>query len=184
MKDNQKFCARCGCENDVELSKENVEIIESVAEDTEQYPQMEKPRTINRILTKRNINLAGIISSVVIIILGLASMCGVFGDKIATTEEFSSGVTDYTSHFTYGGDAYTGMQNASADASNNAAVAAENVVITNNILYDAVQGINALQRVVSGTVGVLILAVGIFGLCYFSLGFVREKEAIAEKVND
>lgn len=178
LKDNEKFCASCGCERDFAEQKEPIEVIETAIATETVYPE-EQLKPFKKFLTKRNICLSGIISSVVVIVLGIIVMCGAFGNEIISSGEFSSGTTDYTSHITYGGDAYTGMQNASADASNNAAVAAENVVITNGLVYDVVQGINALQNIASGALGMLIFVVGLIGLFYFSLAYIREKETLA-----
>lgn len=172
INDDAEFCNNCG------TKRQLVEDVESTAsKQSEINTSSESLISVFTINSKKQMaSMIGIISCALIIIFGIVfTMYGLLGSKINTSQTFSSGLTTYTNHNKYGGDAYTGMQNASADASNNAAIAAENVEITNRLVYDTIKGINTMHNSILITGGVLIFSVGLIGLCYFISMFIDKK---------
>lgn len=103
-----------------------IEIVTEVAPETEEK-KLSKPTDL-----KKTFNLVGMIDGVLSIIFGLV----VFGSSIGSME------IDHS----YGGDAYTGMQNASAQAANN--------------IYE-------LSGMIKTGLAGLLIVVGIALVCYF-----------------
>ena len=126
-------------------------------------------------LFARKPQIIGIIASAIVILFGILTSFGVFNSNINAYGSTSAGTTTTTSHKAYGGDAYTGIQNAGADASNNAAVAAENIKLTNELLKDSIEGYNLLQQSVSSSVGMLIICFGLIGGGYFTCGLLKKE---------
>ena len=66
--------------------------------------------------------------------------------------DVSDCVGNYSSHYSYGGDAYTGIQNAAADTANNVRTAGE-----------------GLAKLIKLSFGFLVMSLGLFDICYFLL---------------
>ena len=81
----------------------------------------------------------------------------------------STDSTIHTSYSWYGGDAYSGIQQAGADASNNAAIAADNVALANSYL-------GSLMYMVSKATGMLLIAFGLMTICGSLYGLVSVKK--------
>ena len=136
--------------------------------------------------------LFGMIASALAMLVGLLLLSGVFiPDKaknygtvsISSYDVNEAGLlrTIESSHSAYGGDAYTGMQNAASDAANNARVAAENSKITNKLLLDIAeinQATNAIGesicKTISVSIGLLIFFIGAICFAYFFGKFSKE----------
>lgn len=71
--------------------------------------------------SKRTISIFGIITGIIIIIIGLTN--------------FNANYCSYVSKETYGGDAYTGIQQAAAQAANNAYYINRNLVLFCRIAF-------------------------------------------------
>lgn len=132
-----------------------------------------KPEKEARKKTKKTINksfivaIMGIACGVVILALGFITYESNLRTYKARTGPES---TSYTSYEYYGGDAYTGIQQAAADASNNAGVVAENIVTTNTYLMAI---LNSIYR----PVGLVLIALGLITICnyLYKLTEIRER---------
>lgn len=145
-----------------------------------EYQETKNPEPSEKRICKINLNIfmpiLGIIISVLIIVTGVCSISGVFceyGSLSPVIENYIPNPTPYklnTSHQQYGGDAYTGIQNAAADASNNAAAVAyySNITAKNspNIVTNTAVTVMALSEI-SNCIGICLIAFGAFGVCYF-----------------
>ena len=114
---------------------------------------------------RKIVSIVGIICGAIILIMGLVSMAGAPYDETATVAAKS---TTYTSYEFYGGDAYSGIQQAGADASNNAAAAADNIALVNNYLIE-------LSNLMSKLVGYLLIAFGLMTICGSAYGLASVK---------
>ena len=154
------------------IMNENTETIqscESIEASTDVVPTPTKKFTMS---IKKIISLIGVVCCLIIIILGITTASGNYTRTVACTEgaRFSE-EPEYTFYSYYGGDAYTGIQHASADASTNARIAAENVAISNKYLSCILSAINYNSRTVSSLVGIVLIAFGLFGTPFFALKF-------------
>ncbi len=119
-----------------------------------------------------NNKLPYIVGMVVSLCAIIISFVLIFGTFTTETNSGSSASTTSTEYAYYGGDAYTGIQQAAADASNNAAAAAKSVSSAKNVMVDATDN---LQNCISTSVGILCLIISGLGFCYFFVGFSKEK---------
>ena len=148
-------------------AEESVEFEEVLETDEEEKSQCTDEKQVKKWLNV-GASLLGVVCSILIIVVGSLCVKGVFVQGECNTGiEVSSGSTEYTFSYTYGGDAYTGMQNASADASNNAAVAARNVEKTNMLVREGLSGINSLKKDLFAIGGWIIISAGVISLCCF-----------------
>ena len=118
-------------------------------------------RSMNKLMLrmrrKKQKRMMSIVCGVVILILGFLT----YGSNLRTYNiGTGSESTSYTSYEYYGGDAYTGIQQAAADASNNAGIAAENIVTTNTYLMAI---LNSIYR----PVGLVLIALGLITICNY-----------------
>lgn len=125
--------------------------------------------------SKSKIYFGGVIASIIVVFFGLMMIFGAFTKNIHITKKTSSDSTTITDYSYYGGDAYTGIQNAGADASNNAKAVADNVALTNAILVESAKGYNVIQNALGDCLGLLIVSLGVMGFFYFYIGYQREK---------
>ena len=165
LEDGIRFCDNCGAN----MEEEPVEEITTDAMQEEE----QAPDALPSMTLAKKAYIGGMISSIVVVILGVIMLLGIFKTTIIIDTP-SSYQTTSTSYSFYGGDAYTGMQQASADASNNAQAAAENVAGTNKILAKSADGYNGIQNTVSGCMGLLTIALGAMGFFYFFVGFAKK----------
>ncbi len=138
-------------------------------------PSMDSPK--NKL--KTILSAVAVVCSLVVFMLGLVKMVipvEVKRESITQTE----GVTTDTHYSYYGGDAYTGMQQASADASNNAAAAAQNVAILNKNLGPVIDAVGnnakAVGNAVNDAAGMVMIGMGLIGACYFGLKLTESLE--------
>ena len=103
------------------------------------------------------IAIVGIVCGCIILVFGIIAFSGVLYTSYGTAG--STEVTD-TCYEWYGGDAYTGIQQAAADASTNAGIAASNIVITNIIL-------NRMIDAMSKIMGLFLISIGLITICRF-----------------
>lgn len=148
---------------------------------TEEATPMASPLPVKPVKEKKPLDVFGLIKKIVAIIGILCSIIPIyFGiealdckdvKKATCNESTIGGSTTYTSYSYYGGDAYTGMQHASADASNNAAVAAENVQVANNYLDSILDSQNNTAETMSKLFGFVLISFGAVSVCYFGVKF-------------
>lgn len=131
---------------------------------------------------KRLIAMVGAIAGIVIFIGGILTIFGAFRIKDEDLQRHKSVKSEIsTLHQTYGGDAYTGIQNAAADASNNAKMVAENVAVTNKYLEDVENSMMNVVRSAKNEVradGLMLIGMGAFMFCYFALKFLDFDEYV------
>ena len=102
--------------------------------------------------------IVGVVCGIVVLVFGIIVFTGMlYNGPIGN----SAGETEYTSYSWYGGDAYTGIQQAAADASNNAYAVAENVVLSNSYL-------SSISELLSKLFGALIMSMGLITICLFA----------------
>lgn len=130
----------------------------------------EMPENNTKRTPKETALISAIIMSCIIAVVGVLAFFGAFGGG----QRYGSASTVKTSYEFYGGDAYTGMQQASADASNNAAAAASNVAITSYYLAD-------MMNMNSRLFGLVLIGLGMISGCYFG---VKYAECISDKEDD
>ncbi len=156
-------CPQCG-----ETISENLEFADktNVTVEDEIKKKEKKKRGFAKFF---NASLLGMVSSIIIAIMGIATMCGMFNYELTLPGELKRGATVTSRYYSYGGDAYTGIQNAAAEASTNAAAAAINVDISNNLIQLGLVYMYSFHQTVTKAVGLLITSIGILGFFYFSL---------------
>ncbi len=99
----------------------------------------------------------------------LIGVFSVIESIVVGNKSLSDLVTSFTSKNIYGGDAYTGIQNAAADAANNAASSA------NKIVY-------AAECMRSGFAAILLVA-GLVLICFCLFNILESRAAAAEKAS-
>ncbi len=174
------ICKNCGGtvapgKDTCDICGETVEtetLIEESAAEPKEISFAEEPWEKD-IYTKKATNkkipyIVGMIASLCAVVMSLVL---IFGGLTSPTPTGSSASTKTTEYQYYGGDAYTGMQQAAADASNNAAAVAENVSSAKNV---AAKAADNLQDCISTSVGVLCLIISGLGFCYFFVGFSKK----------
>ncbi len=158
-----------------EFENETVNVLqEQLDEEIPQEEPFKKPKI--KISPKQIVSLVCIICCLSIVVVGILTSVGTF-----YTPDYSSDIagvsgTTYTSHKAYGGDAYTGIQQAAADASNNAAAAAYNVGIAVDHLEDVKKAVNNQGEMTHTATGIVIVAIGVVGTCYFAMKFTESFE--------
>ena len=129
--------------------------INNVNVETSYYPEnmsMHKEQKTSYTLVKRIVLAACMACCLLVTVLGFFSYSDI--------PDLAHVSRQTTSHMSYGGDAYTGIQNAAADASTNAYAAADNAEAA------------ALQvSQVSNQIAILIGCMGLIALCYFGTKF-------------
>lgn len=148
------------------ITDENAEnMVKSIEEKSEAEKEMPKKST--KRTPKETVLISAIVMSCIIVVTGVLTFSGVFGNG----RRYGSASTVKTSYEFYGGDAYTGMQQASADASNNAAAAAYNAGTIGYYLAD-------MMNMNARLFGLVIIGLGMISGCYFG---VKYAECISDK---
>ena len=131
---------------------------------------------MSRNKAKKTFAIIGLLLAILIIALGVNITTA---NIPSTLENYSSlnNLLSTTSHKSYGGDAYTGIQQAAADASNNAAVAAIGIDRANDYLKSVAQSNYDFAKLVSFSVGCLIISIGVFDFSLFAykLAAIRDE---------
>lgn len=125
---------------------------ELITENTSNNKAEKKPGGKQKIIA-----VTGIVCGCIILVFGIMTFSGVLYTSYGTAG--STEVTE-TYYEWYGGDAYTGIQQAAADASTNAGIAASNTVITNIIL-------NRMMTSISRIMGLVLISMGLMTICGF-----------------
>lgn len=122
---------------------------------------------MSRNKAKKSFAIIGLLLAILIIALGVEITTA---NIPSTLDNYSSlnNLLSTTSHKSYGGDAYTGIQQAAADASNNAAVAAIGIDRANDYLKSVAQSNYDFAKLVAFSFGCLIIAIGVFDFSIFA----------------
>ena len=157
-KEGAKYCKSCGERFFQEGTTQENEFVYN-----DNMYEIKMPKSIS----PKSGYVLGMIISVIVVVIGILYMdCKFVGQSNATISSYESFVI--TGRSVYGADAYTGIQNACADTSNN-------VVAVGNLLESSIKMQKSLMNTVSNSVGSLILCVGLISFCYFLIGYQKSK---------
>lgn len=156
----------------IEISAEEVNEGDETAAQVEEVSGVDAAADVKNSPAKKSdkrktVAVAGMVCGAIILFMGLLSMGGAFYDGSDGATTVSS--TTHSSYEWYGGDAYTGIQQAAVDASNNAKAAAENITLTNYYLY-------AISSLIGKGIGALLIALGLMTFMKYLNKYVDLKE--------
>lgn len=120
-------------------------------------PSNNKELEKNPVTKQKIAAIIGVVCGCIILVFGVLSFSGTLYTSYGTAGESN---IEETSYCWYGGDAYTGIQQAAADASTNAGIAASNVQITNFIL-------NRIITALGKILGLVLVSMGLMTICKY-----------------
>ena len=123
-------------------------------------------------MNKKTFSIFGIIASAVIIVFGIAVMTGSFGGNTSSFTGASSVLYD-SGYGTFGADFYTMVNNNAAKAA--------------GAVETAVSNQNHLAKLLTNGFGLLLISIGLIGICGFGVAFagcVEKPQTVILKEDD